>query len=82
MLDSIRNLKASEIELRHRLPQLECAWLVGALRARPGITAASCAIDAQHLTVEYDGDRLVSGDVVDFLGECGVFVSRVHAGQA
>jgi hypothetical protein len=82
MLDSIRNLRTSEIELRQRLPRLECDWLVGALRARRGIAGAKCAPDALHLTVDYDADRLASDDVVDFLNECGVLVSRVHGGYA
>jgi hypothetical protein len=81
-VEGIRNLRTSEIELRQRLPQLECDWLVGALRARPGISGAHCSDDARHVTVEYDADRLVSDDLVDFLNECGVHVSRVHGGHA
>jgi len=78
MLDGVRNLKTSEIEFRPRLPQLECDWLVGQLRARRGITAAACASDASRLTIEYDADRLGNGDLVDFLNMCGVRVGAVH----
>lgn len=79
MLGDVRNLKTSAIELNQRLPTLECEWLVGQLRARPGIAAASCALDARHLTVEYDADELVTADVLDFLNQCGVHVAAVHA---
>jgi hypothetical protein len=79
MLGDVRNLKTSAIELNQRLPALECEWLVGQLRSRPGIAAASCASDARHLTVEYDGDSLVTDDLLDFLSECGVRVTAVHA---
>lgn len=78
VIDSARNLKVSHIELLQRLPILECEWLVGQLRARPGIAAARCATDARHLTIEYDADEVVSGDVVDFLSKCGVSVAAVH----
>ena len=78
MLD-VRNLKTSAIELAQRLPTLECDWLVGQLRSRSGIAAARCACDARHITVEYDADELVAGDVVDFLSQCGVRVAAVHA---
>lgn len=78
MLGDVRNLKTSDIELKQRLPALECEWLVGRLRKRPGIAAARCADDARRLTVEYDADELVSGDVVDFLTECGVRVASVR----
>lgn len=80
-MHGIYNLKASEIELRQRLPTPERDWLVGALRARPGIAGATCASDARHLTIQYDGDRLVSDDLVAFLNQCGVWVVRVHVGH-
>jgi hypothetical protein len=79
MLGDVRNLKVSAIELNQRLPTLECEWLVGQLRSRPGIAAASCAQDARRLTVEYDGDKLVTSDLLDFLNQCGVHVAAVHA---
>jgi hypothetical protein len=78
MLGDIRNLKTSDIELEQRLPALECEWLVGQLRSRPGIAAAQCADDARHLMVEYDADELVAGDLVDFLSQCGVRAVAVH----
>jgi hypothetical protein len=78
MLNDVRNLRAADIEFRQGLPTLECEWLLGTLRSRPGISAARCADDARHLTVEYDADELVTGDVVDFLSECGVPVASVQ----
>jgi hypothetical protein len=71
MLGDVRNLKTSAIELNERLPLLEREWLVGRLRSRRGIAAAQCD-DARHLTVSYDADELVTGDVLDFLNQCGV----------
>jgi hypothetical protein len=79
MLGDVRNLKTSDIELNQRLPALECEWLVGQLRSRPGIAAASCALDARRLTVEYDADEVVTDDLLDFLHQCGVRVAAVHA---
>jgi hypothetical protein len=81
MLDSVKNLKTSEIELEQRLPQLECAWLVRELRGRRGIAAAECASDAGRLTVEYDADRIDRAGLVDILSSCGVEVAAVHPGH-
>ena len=78
MLGDVRNLRTSDIALKQRLPALECEWLVGQLRSRPGIAAASCDGDACRLTVEYDADELVTGDVLDFLSQCGVRAAEVH----
>jgi hypothetical protein len=77
MLRDVRNLKTSAIELDERLPTRECEWLVGRLRSRRGIAAAQCD-DARHLTVQYDADELVTDDVLDFLGRCGVRVAAAH----
>lgn len=79
MLGDVRNLKTSDIELAERLPALECEWLVGQLRSRPGIAAARCEGDACRLTVEYDADEIVPGDVLDFLGQCGVRAAVVRS---
>ena len=78
VLSDVRNLKASEIALMQHLPALECEWLVGQLRSRPGIAAARCEGDACRLTIEYDADELVSGDVLDFLTHCGVRAAAIH----
>lgn len=80
MLGDVRNLKTSDLELTQRLPALEREWLVGQLRSRPGIAAARCAGD-RRLTVEYDADELVTGDVLDFLSQCGVRVAAVRPRQ-
>jgi hypothetical protein len=79
MLDAARNLRTSAIELRQSLPALERDWLLGRLRAHPDISAAASADDARQLTIEYDADRLVSADLVDWLNRCGVRVAAVHA---
>jgi len=80
MLGDVRNLRASDIELAQRLPIPECEWLIGQLRSRCGIAAARCSKDARRLTVEYDADKLVTGDVVEFLSQCGVRVAAVRSG--
>ena len=77
-MDSMRNLRTSEIELQQRLPQLERDWLVSQLRAHRGIAAAICASDEPRLTIEYDADRLDKTDLVDLLNTCGVRVGAVH----
>jgi hypothetical protein len=82
MLESVRNLRTSQFDLRQRLPDLERDWLVGRLCAQPGIAGAKCTGDTRRLTVEYDADRLVSADLVEFLDSCGVPVVAVHAGDA
>jgi hypothetical protein len=79
MLECVRNLKTSEIELRQRLPQLECEWLVAQLRSRRGIAGAACASDARRITIDYDADRLDKADLVDFLYTCGVRVGAMHS---
>jgi hypothetical protein len=81
MLASVRNLKTSEIELRHRLPEFECDWLVGQLRAKRGIADAACG-GARRVVVEYDADLLASADLVDFLDDWGIPVAAVHAARA
>jgi hypothetical protein len=78
MLGDVRNLKTSGIELKQRLPALECEWLVGQLRSRPGSAAARCEGDACRLTAEYDADELVTGDVLDFSSQCGVRAAAAH----
>jgi len=80
MLDSVRNLRTSEIELRQGLPELECNWLVGQLRAKRGIADAECGL--RRLVVEYDADILDSTDLVEFLDACNVPVVSVHAARA
>lgn len=79
MLDAARNIRASAIELRQSLPALERDWLLGRLRAHPCITSAASGDDARELTIEYDADRLVSADLVEWLNMCGVRVAAVHA---
>jgi hypothetical protein len=78
IVSDVRNLKTSDIELKQRLPALECEWLVHQLQSRAGIAAARCASDSRRITVEYDADALVSGDVVELLSQYGVRVAGVH----
>jgi hypothetical protein len=75
VLDSVRNLKISALELRRPLPQPECAWLTAQLRAKRAVAAASC--DARSLVVEYDADLWRGNDLLEFLDDCGVPVATV-----
>jgi len=79
MLQSLRNLKTSEIELRQPLPVLECEWLVGRLLARQGVATAKWAGNTRHLLVEHDADSFGSAELIAFLQSCGVPVTGVRA---
>lgn len=76
MLNAIRNLKTSAIELGSYLPELERVWLVAQLRAKPCVAAAVC--DSRALIVEYDADLWRSIDLLDFLDDCAVPVAAIH----
>jgi hypothetical protein len=80
MIESLRNLKTSEIELRQPLPVLECEWLVGRLLAKQGIAAARWVGNTRRLLVEYDADRFGSAELIAFFQSCGVPVAAVRAG--
>jgi hypothetical protein len=79
MIESLRNLKTSEIELRQPLPVLECEWLVGRLLAKKGVKDAKWAGGTRRLLVEYDADRFGSAELIAFLQSCGVPVAAVRA---
>jgi hypothetical protein len=81
MLDSLWNLKTSEIELRQPLPVLECEWLVGRLLAKQGVSTAKWAGNTRRLLVEHDANSFGSAELVAFLQCCGVSVAEVRAGH-
>jgi hypothetical protein len=80
MLESLRNLKTSEIELRQRLPALESEWLVGRLLAKQGVAAAQWQGNSRRLLIEYDADVFGSAEIIDYLHFCGVPVATVRVG--
>jgi len=80
MLNSLRNLKTSEIELRQPLPVLECEWLVGRLLAKQEIETAKWAGGTYRLLVEYDADLCGKADLIAFLQSCGVPATVVGVG--
>jgi hypothetical protein len=80
MLESVRNLKFSEIELRHDFPEPECRWLVGQLLAKRAVATAVCGSHA--IVVEYDADVWRSADLLDFLDDCGIPVAAIHPAHA
>ncbi len=82
MLERLRNLKTSEIELRQHLPVLECEWLVGRLLTKRGIADAKWGGDYRRLLIEYDADLCGSAELVAFLQLCGVAIAAVRAGYA
>jgi hypothetical protein len=82
MLESLRNLKTSEIELRQQLPVLEGEWLVGCLLAKQGVANATWRGSTRHLLIEYDADLFGSADLIAFLHYCGVPVAAVRVGLA
>ena len=78
MIESLRNLKTSEIVLRQQLPVLECEWLVGRLLAKQGVAAAQWVADTGRLLVEYDADLCGRAELVAFLQSCGISAAAVR----
>ncbi len=82
MLKSVRNLKKSEIELRHPLPALESEWLVGRLLAKQGVETAEWVGNSRRLLVDYDADLCASAELSALLQHCGVTGAAVRVGSA
>jgi len=82
MLESLRNLKTSEIELKQQLPAPEGEWLVGCLLAKQGVANATWRGSARRLLIEYDADLFGSADLVAFLRSCGVPGAAVRVGMS
>ena len=80
MIENLRNLKTSEIELRQQLPVLECEWLIGRLLANRGVAAAEWVANTRRLLVQYDADLCGKAELVAFLQSCGVSPA-VRAGR-
>jgi hypothetical protein len=70
MLERIRNLRTSRIQLTDHLPEIERGWLVRELRQKRSVVAAKC--DVRALVGEYDAAVWGSADLRDFLAECRV----------
>ena len=81
MLESLRNLKTSEIELKQRLPPPEGEWLVRRLLAKQGIANATWMGNARRLLIEYDADLFGSAEILAFLHFCGVPLAGVRVGM-
>jgi hypothetical protein len=82
MLESLRNLKISEVELRQQLPVREREWLVGRLLAKQGVANATWMGGTHRLLVEYDADLFGAAEILAFLRACGVLVAAVRVGLA
>ena len=82
MLESLRNLTTSEIDLRQPLPVLEGEWLVGRLLTKQGVASVRWLGSKRRLLVEYDADLFGTAEIVAFLQYCGVLGAAVRAGLA
>jgi hypothetical protein len=82
MLESLRNLKTSEIELRQQLPVPEVEWLVRRLLAKQGVANAKWLDNTRRLLVEYDANLFGTAEIIGFLHYCGVLVAAVRVGLA
>jgi hypothetical protein len=80
LIENLRNLETSEIELRQPLPVLEGEWLVGRLLAKRGVAAAEWVANTRRLSVQYDADLCGRAELVAFLQSCGVSAAAVPAG--
>lgn len=82
MLENLRNLKTSEIELRQQLPVPEGEWLVGRLLAKQGVASARWLGNTRRLLVEYDADLFGTAEIIAFLRYSGVLVASARVGLA
>ena len=82
MLESLRNLQTSEIELKQQLPPPECDWLLGRLLAKQGVANATWMGNARRLLIEYDANLFGCAELLAFLRYCGVPVAAVRVGAA
>jgi len=80
MIESLRNLQTSEIELKQHLPPPEGEWLLGRLLAKQGVAKAAWMGSARRLLIEYDADLFGSAELLAFLRYCGVPVAAVRVG--
>jgi len=82
MLESLRNLQTSEIELKQQLPPPEGEWLVRRLRAKQGVANATWKGNTHRLLIEYDADLFGSAELLEFVRHCGIPVAAVRVGTA
>jgi hypothetical protein len=80
VIENLRNLETSEIELRQPLPVLECEWLIGRLLATRGVATAEWVANTRRLLVQYDSALCGRAELVAFLQSCGVSAAAVPAG--
>jgi len=80
MLDSIRNLKTCQIDLRERLDGLERDWLIGRLVSKRSVLDAVYSDEDSHrLIIEYDADLVNGTDLLEFLYMCGLHAQPAPA---
>jgi hypothetical protein len=70
--DSVRHVRSVDFELREALNAGECRWLIARLLERRGVLSVHYSPDACSLHIEYDGERMTTPRLVDFLRICGV----------
>jgi hypothetical protein len=81
MIESLRNLQTSEIELKQQLPPPEGEWLLGRLLAKQGVANARWMGNARRLFIEYDANLFGCAELIAFLRYCGVPVAAVRVGM-
>ena len=73
MLQPMRRLQTSEIELGMPLNGLERDWLVGCLRARRGVADASYRENGiAQVVVEFDPRVITLYELATFVGACNL----------
>jgi hypothetical protein len=84
MIEQLRNMKLSELEVREDLNFLEREWVIGRLVSKTGVHEALSRPDDPHrLVVEYDGDLVNANDLLEFLQLCGLHanVTPLHEAE-
>ena len=72
MLDSLRNVKTSQLRLSDEIGRSEQAWLVKHLRTKRGVRDAQYFDDGMRLVVAYDADCLNGSDLLTIVRACGI----------
>ena len=72
MLDSLRNVKTSQLRLSDEISRSEQAWLVKHLRTKRGVRDAQYFDDGMRLVVAYDADCLNRSDLLTIVRACGI----------
>lgn len=79
MWDEGQNLRKADFGVRESLNGAEQTWVIGQLVAHNGVNGAQwCSAPLLRLSVEYDADRVTSGDLLDLLELYGLHARPVR----